>query len=156
MADIARYAKTQKGTSEIAERRNTLRGRMRTMLILIDPSKSESALRQQAARLGLETDALEQLVRGGYIAALGEQQQAAPQDISTDELMRFRQAKAFMNETVVDKLGIRAFRFTLRLERCATRQDLVAMLPDYAKAIGKRSDVPEAELMVARARELLS
>ena len=29
-------------------------------------------------------------------------------------------------------LGIRAFLFTLRLERCATRADLKALLPDYA------------------------
>jgi hypothetical protein len=36
-----------------------------------------------------------------------------------------------MNDTIVDTLGIRAFGSTLRLERCATRADLVALLPDY-------------------------
>ena len=44
-----------------------------------------------------------------------------------DQVAHFRVAKAFMNETIVDALGIRAFMFTLKLEKCATGADLVLL-----------------------------
>lgn len=154
MQDTARYVKTEKGATEISKRRNNLKGRVRTMLILIDPAKNASELRRQAVQLGLGADVLEQLLHEGYIEPVGAA--AQPHDISTDELMRFREAKAFMNETVVDALGIRAFGFTLRLERCATRPDLAAMVPEYEKLIAKKRERGEASLLVARMRELLA
>jgi hypothetical protein len=76
--------------------------------------------------------------------------------VSRDELARFRAAKSFINETVVDALGVRAFLFTLKLERCSTRDDLAALLPDYAKAIRKFRGEAETRLLVDRANELLS
>ena len=40
MASALHYAKTTKGVEEIGQRRKNLRGKMRTMLILIDRAKS--------------------------------------------------------------------------------------------------------------------
>ena len=71
-------------------------------------------------------------------------------------LARFRAAKAFINETIVDALGVRAFLFTLKLERCSTRADLAALLPNYEKAIRKFRGEAETKLLVERANELLS
>ena len=68
----------------------------------------------------------------------------------------FRVAKAFMNETIVDALGIRAFGFTLRLERCATTEDLVALLPSYAEALLKKLDRDATRALVERTRALLA
>ena len=68
MADEVRYAKTEKGVHEIAQRRNNLRGKMRMMLILIDRSKTADQLRMQAAQLGVPSDFLATMVRAGYIA----------------------------------------------------------------------------------------
>lgn len=61
-----------------------------------------------------------------------------------------------MNETVVDVLGIRAFFFTLRLERCATLADLSALLTDFATALAKKLDAEAARALVQHARELVS
>ena len=72
-----------------------------------------------------------------------------------DEVGRFRIAKAFMNDTIVDALGIRAFLFTLRLERCATRADLKTLLPDYARSLMKKLPVPDASVLIERTGELL-
>jgi hypothetical protein len=158
MADATRYAKTDKGTEEIRSRGKNLRGRLRTMLILIDPSKTGDELRASASQIGVEPDFLDMLLRDGYIVALGgtESPDDAPRVVSRDELARFRAAKAFINETVVDALGVRAFLFTLKLERCSTRDDLAALLPDYAKAIRKFRGESETRLLVDRATELLS
>jgi hypothetical protein len=160
MADTTRYAKTEKGAAELRSRGQNLRGRMRTMLILIDPSKTGDELRASAAQIGVDADFIETLIRDGYIAAVegtGSAPAATPsREVSKDELARFRAAKTFINETIVDALGVRAFFFTLKLERCSTRADLARLLPDYAKAIAKFRGEAETRLLVERATELVS
>jgi len=232
MIETVRYAKTEKGVDEIMARRNNLRGKLRTMLILTDPSKSVDALREQGARVGVQPDFLESLAAEGYIAPVGGGAVAlspapaasagsgepirangdasahagmslngtvpgnasvplngnatrtngsapvngsapmgghAPANgnailgdvasapvVTVDELSRFRAAKSFMNETVVSALGLRAFVFTLRLERCSTRADLGQLMPDYEKALRKVAPEPEARVMAERLRGMLA
>ena len=165
MAGTTRYAKTDRGMEEIRSRGKNLRGRLRTMLILIDPTKTGDELRASAAQIGVEPDFLETLLRDGYIAPVGADDGAAaapsepgpsPRVVTRDELARFRAAKAFINETIVDALGVRAFLFTLKLERCSTRAHLAALLPDYEKAIRKFRGEAETRLLVERATELLT
>ena len=160
MAGTTRYAKTEKGLEEIRSRGKNLRGRLRTMLILIDPAKTDAELRASATQIGVEAEFLETLVRDGYVSPVGGAETAAaepaPRVVTRDELARFRAAKAFINETIVDALGVRAFLFTLKLERCSTRADLVALLPDYEKSIRKFRGEAETRLLVERANELLS
>ena len=164
MAGTTRYAKTDKGLEEIRSRGKNLRGRLRTMLILIDPSKTDDELRVSGAQIGVEPEFLETLLRDGYVAPVGgtgnetasAAVEPAPRVVTRDELVRFRAAKAFINETIVDALGVRAFLFTLKLERCSTRADLAALMPDYEKAIRKFRGEAETRLLVERANELLS
>ena len=159
MAGTTRYAKTDKGMEEIRSRGKNLRGRLRTMLILIDPSKTDDELRASAAQIGVEPEFLDTLLRDGYVAPISGTEstiEESPRVVTRDELARFRAAKAFINETIVDALGVRAFLFTLKLERCSTRQDLAALLPDYEKAIRKFRGEAETKLLVQRATELLA
>ena len=159
MTGTTRYAKTDKGLEEIRSRGKNLRGRLRTMLILIDPSKTDDELRASAAQIGVEPEFLETLLRDGYVAPVIGTEAAteqSPRLVTRDELARFRAAKAFINETIVDALGVRAFLFTLKLERCSTRAELAALLPDYEKAIRKFRGEAETKLLVERANELLS
>ncbi len=158
---MRRFARTEKGHAEIAQRGKSLRGKPRTVLFLVDPGKPVEEIERQAAQIGAPPDVLAQLLAEGYIAEVGAASPApapppapAPAD-ADDELARFRIAKAFMNDTIVDTLGIRAFAFTLRLERCATRADLAALLDDYAKALLKKLGRGEAAVLVQRTRELL-
>jgi len=51
--------------------------------------------------------------------------------------------------------GFRAFFFTLKLEKCFTRAELAALLPDYDAAVKKGKDPEVARLMSQRARALL-
>ena len=157
MADTTRYAKTEVGAAEISKRRKNLRGRMRTMLILTDPSRTVGDLRSQAAQLGVPDDFLETLVREGYLAPVAgsEPAEAATQAVTDRELARFRRAQAFIQETIVDAMGVRAFMFTLKLERCVTRAELAALLPEYEKAIVKFRDEAQTRLLVQRAKDLL-
>jgi len=164
------FDKTEKGHSEIAQGRRNLRGKLRTLLFLIDPGKSLEQIRQQAAQIDAPPDALEQLIAEGYVVELGgaagagapaiapASAGAAPAEAASapiGEVERFRTAKAFMNNTIVDALGIRAFFLTLRLERCATRADLKALLPEYSSSLAKKLEAADANALIARTQELL-
>lgn len=165
MAYAARYRKTEKGAEEISKRRKNLDRRMRTMLILIDPSKTVGDLAAQAVQLGVPPDFLQTMIRDGFIAPVGDtsggaidkaSDEASDKPVPTDEFARFRKAQAFMNETIVNALGIRSFMFTLKLEHCATRADLAAIEPEYIKALRKGTDDTEVRVIVQRLRELLA
>jgi DNA-binding FrmR family transcriptional regulator len=155
--DSRRFARTQKGHDEIVNQRKTLKGKLRTILFLIDPAKPLDAIQQQVALMGGSPDALAQLVAEGYIAEVGGAGASVAPAVSAtdDELASFRVAKAFMNDAIVDALGMRAFVFTLRLERCVTRADLATLLPDYTQALAKKLDKNAALALVERTRELL-
>ena len=70
MVNIVRYEKTAKGLDEIGRRRN-LTGKLRVMLILVDPSKTADQLLVQAAQIGAPADCLDSMARDGYIAPAG-------------------------------------------------------------------------------------
>src|SRR5262245_46478649 len=120
--EAQRYDRTSKGHHEMSQSKKTLPAKLRTVLFLVDAGKDVQDLQRQIMLIGAPVDALEQLVNGGYIAPVG--QLSAPITGGTqsieDQIAHFRVAKAFMNDTIVDALGIRAFGFTLKLERCAT------------------------------------
>jgi hypothetical protein len=156
-----RLARTEKGHSEIVEGRRNLRGKVRTLLFLIDPAKSAEQIEQQANQIGATYEQLAQLIVDGYVVELGTGTAVAANDEQAasvgaiDEVGRFRIAKAFMNDTIVDALGIRAFLFTLRLERCATRADLKTLLPDYGRSLTKKLPPSDAGVLIERTGELL-
>ena len=65
--DNRRVARTAKGQNEIASRRKSLTGKLRTVLFLIDPGKPVDAILDQVAQIGAPADALVQLAAEGYI-----------------------------------------------------------------------------------------
>ena len=182
MHDTDIFVKTEAGTHEVRSRALKLPQRLRTMLIMVDGSLSAPQLRQAADQLGAPADFLADLeakglVRrlrtgssaGGRASAAGTNEsefpptEQSPDDAGEaaigrlpDEHDRFTAAKRFMNDTAVDALGLRAFFFTLKLEKCATRADLSALLPDYVKAITKGSGPETARALQAQALARLS
>ena len=150
-----RYDKTDKGREEISQGRKNLRGKLRTVLFLVDGGKDVGAIQQQMALIGAPVDSISQLAADGYIAPLGANAPVAEASYG-DTVGNFRIAKAFMNDTIVDARGIRAFGFTLKLERCSTQQDLAALLPDYTEHLVKALDRDAARLLVERTRELVA
>lgn len=153
-----RIGRTAKGNAEISEGRRELKGKLRTVLFLIDAGKSADEITRQALLIGAPADAVAQLVNGGFAMEVGDAVQAAPTVSATtdDQVANFRMAKAFMNETIVDTLGLFSFAFTLRLERCANRDDLVALLPSYTESLVKKRNRDAARALVERTRELLA
>jgi hypothetical protein len=150
--------KTAEGAAEVAARSRKLPQRLRTMLILIDGRLSAGQLMEAGAKLGVPDDFLESLQQQGLVTvkpspAMPSVAATAPVDLPATD--RFRAAQKFMNDTVVDALGFRAFFFTLKLEKCFNRADLTGLLDDYAKAIAKGSGDDVSRVLAARAREML-
>lgn len=158
MAEAQRYDRTSKGHDEISAGKKTLPAKLRTVLFLVDGNKDVQDIQRQVLLVGAPADSLSQLATAGYIAPVGafSAPVAAPVGSIDDEVARFRVAKAFMNDTVVDALGIRAFFFTLKLERCATTADLTALLPEYAQALAKKLERPAIRALVQRMQELIA
>jgi hypothetical protein len=162
MADTVRFAKTEKGADEISQRRNNLRGRLRIMLILVDPTKTAEQLRVQAARIGAPSDFLETMQHDGYIVPVGPGTAVASDvpgvgraPVVVDESAQCAKAKTFMHDTLAAGLGPRASDLRAQVERCTTLAELAQLLPKYESAIAGVSGDVQAVMLVERLRKLL-
>lgn len=185
MALEAGIAKTAKGLEEIETKKYKLPARARTLLILVDGVKTLATIREMATKLGLPETQIDELISQGFVevksvpvvqmlavapvavplakmtagAGSNDPAPAGAASVSTagvSEYDKFRVAKQFMNDTVVNSLGIKAFFFTLKLEKCSTRADLSGLLEAYSKAMEKSSGAQEEALLTQRLRELLA
>src|SRR4051794_23830109 len=149
------YQKTPKGEDEIKTRNAKLPQKQRTMLILIDGTKTFAQLQAISQRLGITEDYLGALEAQGLIARIGGAAASVGAEGPKDEVQRFSAAQRFMNDTVVNALGMRAFFLTLKIEKCSSRGELAELLDDYAKAITKGQGAESAAVLTDQARELL-
>jgi len=160
-----RLVKTAKGREEIEQRRYKLAGKLRTLLILVDGTRSIDDIAGDAQKLGAPEDALIQLMKDGFVApVIGATETAVEPGAAVDadgrppadEFGRFRAAQQFMNDTAVDNMGaLKKFTFTLKLERCSVRQDLAALVDDYEQSLIKSIGRDAAAVLVGRVKDLL-
>ena len=171
MSDAVILIKTAAGTEEVKARSRKLPPRMRTMLIMADGQLSTGQLRKAAVALGAPEDCLEFLIQHGLIAP-AQLRQARAEAAANDEIVaeaaaaavvpqltepeRFRAALKFMNDNAVDAMGLRAFFFTLKLEKCYTGAELLALMPDFVKLVTKGNGEDVARVLEARAREIIT
>ncbi len=154
------YAKTPLGVQEVSSRKMKLNPRLRTMLILVDGRQPVFILQEEGTKVGAPADFLTQLEALQLVTRGGAAEPQKVADSGThsadDEFMRFRNAKDFMNVTVVNALGIKSFFFTLKLERAGNCEDLRGLVDAYREAIEKGSGAEEAEVLSARLVAMLS
>ena len=107
---------------------------------------------------GIREEHFDDLEGGGYIeimrrpdpVAVSEAAANDPRRAEADEsdpaiaVRRFSEGQRYMTETVADKLGLRSFLFVLKIEKCSGANDLIALLPEFEKAIAKRLDADYA------------
>jgi hypothetical protein len=168
--------KTVKGLQEVKSKGLGLPPRLRSLLIMADGRQTLSQLQSAASQIGAPADALQQLLQQGLVttrggaapprapaagpvaAAASAQPLDLPLDVpvaGTDPGDRLRAAQKFMNNTAVDALGMRAVFFTLKIERCYNRDDLLALMPEYRRLMTKASGDDAAQVLEVRARAIL-
>lgn len=162
--------KTAAGRRELGERRHALNPRQRSLLIAIHGEQTLLDLRRQFQALGDVDALLDELHDAGLIEAAGAAEAEAPaptaklvaaidtvpEEVPEDAATATRLARQFMNETTVAVLGLRAFLFTKKLQRCGSAEDLRALLPEYRRMIGKVKSAQFAEAVALRAASLLA
>jgi hypothetical protein len=174
MNDNQLFVKTTLGSDELKSRARRLPSRVRTMLIMVDGMQTLAQLNAAAASIGAPEACMALLLEQGLIQA---KPKAAPRVLATavtssaavqavdvaiefeapelTDAARYLAAQKLMNDSAVDVLGLRAFFFTLKLERAFTCEDLRSALPDFGKALAKGKDPAAAALIEARVRVLL-
>ncbi len=183
MNDQDLYGKTAAGFEEVRGRALKLPQRLRTMLIMVDGTRTVAQLKEAAQTLSAPPDFLELLAGMGLVAqegvaparssappapapsaapvaspapAVSSGSAAAAAGAEKFDADKFRATLKFMNDSAVDLLGLRAFFFTLKLEKCYTPAALLALLPVVSKAIAKSNGPEMARALEERARQMLS
>ena len=157
------YVKTPLGSEEIKNCKLHLAPRLRTMLIMVDGRKSVAALKNDAAKFSCPIDFIESLLAAGLIVkAVAAERAASSVAASTtgvqsvmpteappalDGYEKLRLAKDFMNNAVVNSLGMKGFFFTLKLERAGNVADLRGLVKPFQDAITKASGEAEAKIL---------
>jgi len=156
--------KTQAGMQEIGARQHNLHARARSLLMAIHGRQRMVDLRAQFQALGDVDGILGELESLGLITAapaanaptlVPATPASSPAAATPPGLTSAQVAKQFMNESAVAVLGLRAFLFTLKLERCYTSEELRALLPEYRRVLGKAKGRPFAEAMSERVEALM-
>jgi hypothetical protein len=133
---------------------------------MIDGRHAIGEILDQTAKLGMPATALKELIDGEFVtnvsastirASMPGVPAAAVPSAAGDasDIERYIRAQKFMNDTIVDALGIKAFFFTLKLERCNNIADLQALVDAYGKALEKSMGGDMAQLAIRRVRDLL-
>ena len=172
MDDSDTFVKTASGVDEVRSRTRQLSQRLRTMLIMVDGTRTVAQLRHAQLTLGAPPDFLDSLVALGLVAsdrapvpavpaaALLSQVDlevgSAPTDWNPgNDNEKFRAALKFMNDSAVDLLGLRAFFFTLKIEKCFTMADLKDLIPQFKAAITKSKGPEMARALEERVRGMI-
>jgi hypothetical protein len=165
MRDTERPTKTAAGVRELSERKHKLHARSRSLLIAIHGVLPVTELRQQFQTIGDVDQILTELVRLGLIEVAGSPvvrgigvaaNEPSHHDALEPAISPLMLARQFMNESAVAALGLRAFLFTLKLERCYTRPELHDLLAEYHRVLTKAKGSPFADAMTARVRAMLA
>jgi hypothetical protein len=162
------YVKTALGLEQVRSLKESLSPAMRIAFFMVDGLAPAEEILDKLSGLGVTSEDIDRLISSGFIAPRDPPQPAPRRDrpVDADAPPREREAAApagtdyafiarqFMNETVVNAVGLRSFFFILKLEKASTLKDLRLLLADYAKLIEKGTGSLEAEMLTRRAREL--
>ncbi len=154
--DEKRYAKTDRGVEEVRNQSSTLPRKLRSALLLVFASKTESQLRDQGTAIGAPEDFLEQLLAMGLVEALGGPRAQPPATLKPQTAAeRFIAASRFIEQSVANEAGLKAFFFQLKVQKCADAQGLVELLPAYREFMQKHAGPESAAVHEAELRALL-
>lgn len=177
MLDNAIPVKTEAGRAEVGDRRLKLGPRHRMVLISINGESSVADIRQQFRSINELDGVLSELFESGLIevpgASLANIANAAVEPVAAAAPVRaptaptpapavaqtdyaLQAAREFMTKTVASKLGLRSFMFTLRIEKCYSRDELRELLPEFRRVLRKAVDAAGVAEFSARAEQLIA
>jgi len=148
------YRKTKKGLAEITSTSRTVDRRLRPLLILVDGHRTAARIHALMGGIGIREEDFDQLAAAGFIETIARPDlpAAANDDSSPPQssppappqrrtsFERFTDGQRYLCETATDKLGLISFLFVLKLEKCSSAEQLMALLPEFEQALAKKLD----------------
>ena len=172
MLDDAIPTKTAAGRQEIEQRSLRLGARHRTVLIAINGERKLDAVRRQFEAFGDVMALIGELAEAGLIEFHGVAANDARAPVASAVakpaeapvvaepvaavVSPLPLARQFMNETLVKHLGLRAFLFSLKLEKCESARDLQALLPEFRRQLRKATGNAEVNAFHEHAEALIA
>lgn len=164
------FDKTDKGREEIATRKHHLATRLRTLLLLVDGKHSAENLLKKVSGLGLNEQAIAELLESELIHAVETAPvaaPAAPEPVETAAApepagilpkgeSQFQALYNFYTETIRSTIGLRGYALQLKVERCASIDDFRELRQDYLEAVLKAKGNEMARSLRDRLDKLLS
>jgi hypothetical protein len=154
------YAKTEEGVLELKERKHNLPIALRSLLIMVDGSRTVAEVLERARVLRVDVTALATLERSGLIAKRfsapsAAEYEAAAAPRSEGEVQQFLTAQQQLSDAINQHLGFRGYMMMMRLQRASNLRDLHDLLPDFAKAMVKRMGIDAATPIVGALEQLI-
>lgn len=135
------HAKTAAGRQEIEDRARRLPPALRSILLMVDGQRDDTALTALLPGLRAPDDALAQLSAMGLIEIVGGS--AAPVVAAALTAGReqdpdlYKRLYDWMSESVRRHLGLKGYFMQLKIERCTDAAGLEKLWPDMAAAVAK-------------------
>jgi hypothetical protein len=154
------YAKTEEGLRELKERKRSLPITLRSLLIMVDGTRTVAEVLERARALRLDKTALAELETAGLIAKRfgapsSRRTRATAPPRSESEVKQFMAAHQRMSDAINRHLGFRGYLMMMRLQRAENLRDLHDLLPDFAQALVKRIGIGPANPIVAEIESLI-
>ncbi|OWQ49805.1 hypothetical protein CEE60_18615 [Stenotrophomonas maltophilia] len=153
------HAKTAAGRQEIEDRARRLPPALRSILLMVDGQRDDTALTALLPGLRAPDDALAQLSAMGLIEIVGGS--AAPVVVAALTAGReqdpelYKRLYDWMSESVRRHLGLKGYFMQLKVERCTDAGSLEKLWPDMAAAISKAKSPALANRWLEETRALL-
>lgn len=142
-----RWSKTGAGRNEIQQRTRKLPAGLRSILLLVDGQRSDDELQAMMSGLHAPDDALSQLAadglierRSGATSMLAAVAATKTPAVAMTSAERYNVLYARITDDIRSHIGLKGYFLQLKVERCATADDLEALLPDVATAMTKARD----------------
>ncbi|MGE6334665.1 hypothetical protein [Stenotrophomonas sp. NPDC077659] len=135
------YAKTAAGRQEIEDRGRRLPAGLRSILLMVDGQRDDTALRALFEGLRVPADALQQLTAEGLIEVVGGSvEPVATRGLSSgreQDPALYQQLYDAMSEAVRRHLGLKGYFMQLKIERCKDALSLEQLCPELLEAVGR-------------------
>ena len=168
MLDDSIPFKTAAGRLEVEQRNLRLGPRQRAVLIAINGERKLGDVHRQFDSFGAVGALVVELADAGLIEYAGTppvvearkepvvETPAAVTPPVVEDTGPLQAARKYMNDTVAQHLGLRAFLFSLKIEKCYGKRELLELLPEFRRQLRKSLTNAEVNACHEQAEALIA
>jgi hypothetical protein len=141
------YRRTEAGEAAMRDRSSKVLPKLRALLHFIDGKRNRLDLNAVIIKLSAPMGSIAELESLGLVEAMVDGAGETWASDLNDPVVRLRTVHGFMTDTIVDAIGLRAFLFILKLERCSSMADYRALAERHHQLISKATTPQHAQVI---------